>query len=161
MAEDSGAGARLRELSDRVDALEAEREIRELLDRYGWHADHGDHAAWVDLFTADGTLTLLGGAPARPEAGTLRWSGPGELAAFIGSDLHRAIEGRCMHLPALDLRITLDGDRATAEGCSLVVVHEDGRLVLHGAGFTRWDLRREDGRWRIHERARTAVGAAA
>jgi hypothetical protein len=161
MADTSGIRTRLRQLSDRLDALEAEREIRVLLDRYGWHADHGEHDAWVDLFTADATMTLLGGAPARPDAGTLRWSGAAELAAFISSDLHRAIEGRCMHLPALELRITLDGDRATAEGCSLVVVCEDGRLVLHGAGFTRWDLRREDGRWRIHERVRTAVGAAA
>lgn len=151
----------MRELSDRVDALEAEREIRDLLDRYGWHADHGEHDAWVGLFTADGTQTLLGGAPSSPGSGTLRWSGAAELAGFIGSDLHGAIEGRCMHLPALDLRIALDGDRATAQGCSLVVVLEDGRLVLHGAGFTRWDLRREAGGWRIHERARTAVGAAA
>ena len=40
----------------RIVALEAERDCRELLARYGFYADHAMAEEWVGLFTADGVM---------------------------------------------------------------------------------------------------------
>jgi hypothetical protein len=151
--------ARIEQLEARQRVLEDELEIRDLLARYGIHADVGDHEAWVGLFTADGGMELHGGEHSGTYPPVVEWEGQEALREFIDDPrVHMAIEGRCMHIPSVNVRTVIDGDRAIAESCSLVIVVEDGRKVLYEAGFTRWKLRREDGRWRIERRIRYGIG---
>ncbi len=162
MRSESDLEEKLGRLSARLEALEDERAIRDVLDRYGWHADHGEHKDWVGLFADDGVINLVGGVPSGGGVDHMRWHGAAELSAFIDApDMHMKIEGRCMHLPALDLRIEHDGTNAVAEGCSLVILQEADGLHLYGAGFTRWRLRKDRDQWRIQERTRVAVGTGA
>jgi hypothetical protein len=150
---------RLTELEARQCALEDDRAIRELLGRYGFYADVGEHDRFVDLFTEDGVIELVGGAPAGVTAALVSWTGRAELREFIGDpEMHMKIEGRCMHLPAMSLRTEIDGDAAVASTCSIVVVKESDGLVLYGAGFTAWSLVKVDGRWLIRKRRRVAIG---
>jgi hypothetical protein len=154
--------ARLDALERRVRALEDEREIRALIGRYGARADGGDHEGFVDLFSADGAMTLVGGAPGTDRSDDLRWEGRDGLRQFIDEPtMHMAIEGRSLHASGLGLRAHIDGDDAVALSCSLVVVAEADGLRVHGGGFERWTLRRHDGAWRILERRRAAIGADA
>lgn len=75
----------------RLRRLEDEREIAEALNLYGHHADTGEH----------GEREV--------------WSGREEIRAYIDDPtMHMKIEGRCMHLAALNLRIEWDGEVATA-----------------------------------------------
>lgn len=151
---DASVEARLRRLED-------EREIADTLNLYGHYADTGRHAAFVDLFTADATIELLGGTPDGAHGEREVWTGREEIRAYIDDPtMHMKIEGRCMHLAALNLRIEWDGDAATAHSDSVVLLREDGVTSIYGAGFTTWEMRHDDGRWRIARRVRVAIGGA-
>jgi hypothetical protein len=153
--------ARIRALEARQRVLEDELEIRDLLARYGIYADVGDHDAFVGLFTADGGMELHGGEHSGTYPPVVEWEGQDALREFIGDPrVHMRIEGRCMHIPTANMRTVIDGDRAIAETCSLVIVDEGGAKVLYEAGFTRWRLRREDGRWKIERRIRYGIGTS-
>lgn len=137
-----------------------ERAIAEMLALYGHYADTGDHDGFVDLFADDAVIELIGGAPSRVTAPRATWSGKGEIRAFIEDPhMHMKIEGRCMHLPALNLRTSVDGDAASAHSCSVVLVDDGGGISLYGAGFTDWSFVRLADRWRIQRRTRVALGA--
>jgi SnoaL-like domain len=150
----------IRSLEERVARLEDEAAIRDLLSRYGWYADVGEHEKWVQLFAPDGAVHLLGGEPAGTFVDDRRWEGREALRGYISDPrMHVRIDGRCLHLAGINLRVRLDGDRAVATSGSLVVVQEEEGLVLYGGGMTRWELRRIDGEWTIAERRRVALGA--
>jgi len=147
------------DLEARLKRLEDEREIAETLNLYGFYADMGDHAAFVDLFTEDATIELLGGTPDGSHGDFEVWTGRDEIWSYIDDPtMHMKIEGRCMHLAALNLRISIDGDLATAHTDSVVLLREADGISVYGAGFTHWTLRRDAGRWRIARRVRTAIG---
>ena len=149
------------DLEQRIRTLEDRDEITTVIHLYGRHADTGDHDAFVELFTEDAVIRLIGGTPSGAYGETVEWVGHEQIRAYIDDpSMHMKIEGRCMHLPALNLTIEIDGNTATADSCSLVLLRENDETSIYGAGFTRWRLARSpyDGRWRISERVRTAIG---
>jgi SnoaL-like domain len=149
------------DLEARMRRLEAERDITNTLHLYGFHADSGDHAAFVDLFTEDATIELIGGTPDGTHGALEVWNGHDAIRAYIDDPtMHMKIEGRCMHLAALNLRIEVDEDRADADSDSVVLLHENDGISIYGAGFTRWTLRYENDRWLIARRVRVAIGDA-
>jgi hypothetical protein len=174
--------ARLTELELARDDLEArlrrfedERELRELLSRYGFTADLGRSREYVELYTEDGRINL----------GTGRWGaeGSGPNGAHTGREAlyenfilappHKCIEGYCQHHALTGpLIFHINGDDAVAEGYSLVVVQSDENerrarscrpvrreINIAGANFNRWTFRRVDGRWRIFERFNREIGS--
>jgi ketosteroid isomerase-like protein len=147
------------ELEERIRRLEDERSIGETLALYGHYADTGDHDGFVDLFTEDAVIELVGGTPSGAYGDHVSWEGRGQIREYIDDPtMHMKIEGRCMHLAALNLRIALDGDQATAHSHSLVLLREGGETSIYGAGLTQWAFRRTGDRWRIAHRVRTAIG---
>lgn len=146
-------------LSDRQRRLEDVTEIRELICSYGVYADLGQHELFLGLFTDDAEIEIHGGDHSGTYGESECWSGKDELRKFITDPgVHMRIQGRSMHLPAVNIRVAVDDDHATAESSALVIVREDAAKVMYEAGFTRWSLRRVDGRWRIARRVRYGIG---
>jgi hypothetical protein len=147
------------DLDSRVQRIEDERAIAETLALYGHYADVGDHERFVDLFTPDATIELVGGTPSGAHGDNPSWVGHEHIREYMDDPtMHMKIEGRCMHLAALNLRIELSGDEAAAHSYSLVLLRDSGETSIYGAGFTEWTLVRQEGRWRISRRVRTAIG---
>jgi uncharacterized protein (TIGR02246 family) len=147
-------------IEERIQRLEDERAVAAVLALYGSRADTGDHDGFVELFTDDAVIELLGGAPSGTAPEHAVWEGKERIREFINDpSMHMKIEGHCMHLPALGLRTAIEADAATAHSCSVVLLADEGSVSVYGAGFTRWELARVDGRWLIEKRSRVAIGA--
>jgi|GEM_PF-1714853 len=134
---------RLERLEQRLGALEAERQIRDLIKRYGCAVDacRGDLAAAT--FTNDGVY--------ESDFGLI--SGQEQIATFIDSEARRERFGRTAHLVG-PLLIALDPflSRATVAGYSMVISAGHGAPSLDRTAINRWDVVKVDGVWRCARR---------
>jgi SnoaL-like protein len=152
---------RLEALETRLQELEDERAILQLIGRYGFNADACRDTAFLALWTDDGVMDVAFGEPS--ERTELRWAGKDELGEFITDpQRHRrpGFYGRSLHIDNLNTVIHIDGDRAIVNGYSLVLraTSQSPKPVLISAGANEWVLRREDGEWLIEGRRRRDVG---
>ena len=134
-------------LERRLQRLEDERAIEQMIARYGPLVDAGDADSAAALWAEDGTYDVEG------------WSmrNRAEVAAMVRSPDHQGLIGRgCCHFlgPAV---VAVDGDEAVAVCESALLVHRDGRFTVGRAGANRFRLRRIDGRWQIVERTTRAL----
>lgn len=160
MAIDRGLEARLKAIEARLQMLEDDRAIRELLARYGFNADYGRAKEYVDLYTEDGVMNL-GTIVTRGVGyeGIQRWEGKRQLMEFITDPrAHKAIEGRCMHVQGNNLVTYIKGNEAVAESYSIVLLREENDTIVRSAGFNHWTLRKVNSKWLIKERKRRAIG---
>jgi hypothetical protein len=168
---------RIAALEARLQELEADRAIRELLSRYGFNADQGRSDAWVALYTDDavldialdpswqGSVGLSDSAPAGdaspPADDIVRREGHDELRQFIlDPRLHKRIEGRSLHLMNANLVTHITGDAATAESYNLTIVRDGSQMQVMNGAINRWELNRVNGRWLIRRCLRRRPGAA-
>lgn len=150
---------RLSAVERRLDEFDDRQEIMELLNDYGRFADSGQHEQFTSLFTEDGEIELFGGEPSGTYADHVSWKGHDAIMTFIRDPkVHMAIQGNCMHLPSIGLTVTLDGSDAVAYSSALVLVRREDGIVINGAGFTKWSLKKVAGRWRIRKRQRRSIG---
>src|SRR5690606_16297020 len=133
-------------IEERLQALEDEREIRELLIHYAQRLDNRDHKGYAELFSRDG-----------------RWSGklgdyrgPEAIEKMLVETFGPTPEGfentNNFHLMS-NILIKVDGDRATAQ--SRITYFErspENRPVAMLAGRYEDELVREDGRWKFKHR---------
>ena len=137
----------------RLQALEDREAIRDVIARYGPLADRGDAQALAALWTEDGTYEVVGFASARGRA---------EIAALIDAPYHRdMMADGCAHLLG-PVAITVDGDRASAVGHSVVFRHHEGTFSAFRVAANRWALARDthDGQWRVIHRANALLDGA-
>jgi hypothetical protein len=146
--------ARVKELEKRLQLLEDQEKIRECLARYSFNADLGRSEEYVNNYTPNGVIDL------GPDT---KWAGRDQLLDFIGNPQggHKAIEGRCMHT-SLDFFIRVDGNKAWAEGYSVVLLKE-GQAEREGyrvfsIGFNHWDFEKKGDRWYLKYRYRRPTG---
>jgi SnoaL-like domain len=136
--------AKISELEGRLQQMEDDRAIRQLLARYGFHADRGMSEAYVSLYTEGGAIDV---------SDTTRWEGNAELMDFITNPQgHAGMVGRCMHVQGNNLVTHVDGDTASAEAYSIVLMREDGGYQVFTCNANRWTLEKIDGTWHIRER---------
>jgi ketosteroid isomerase-like protein len=143
------------DLAARVQRLEDERDVTNALVRYGFAVDLGDPDATEALYTED---TLIDLGP------TSRFQGPEAARQIVADERHQAIVGRCAHtMGPFVVDVDVDGDRATATGYVRVYVSdEDMRNPrLWRIGYTRLELVRREGGWRIATRLSRSLGAEA
>lgn len=143
---------RIERLERRVLELEDIEAVRELVTRYGLTADLGLAGPYVENFTEDGEYVIEG----RP---TLR--GPDDLRRVIddAEGANKAqLESRGSQHTSPNLVIHVDGDHAWAEGYSTVIVRDGDDFKIFVASYNHWDFRRQNRRWSIARRHRTAVG---
>lgn len=152
---------RLAALETRLRELEDEREIRELLSRYGYYADACLDEEYLALFAPDGAMDVSQGGTEEPYA-VLRWEGQEAMRTFL-TDRTAAhgggFAGRSMHLQGNNLTVAVRGDTAVAAGYSFIFHHDGPQLKLLSASTNEWHLTRESGSWRIALRKRRMLGA--
>jgi hypothetical protein len=153
---DSDLLARIAKLEARIEELEDERAIRELLARYGYNADCCRDEAYVELYTDDGAIEVSAGD------NTFRCEGHEQIRGFITDPKgHSApgFYGKAMHAQGNNVVVHIRGDEATVNSYS-IVLRGDGSMTpsLLTAGNNQWEMRKVDGKWLIKERRRRNLG---
>ncbi len=155
--------ARIESLEARVRECEDEREIRELLSRYGYNADCCRDDEYVALWTEDASYDLIIAMTDRNQGDetTHSWRGKDGIRVLITDpNGHRlpGFYGHSMHVSSENLVIHVDGDTAVANGYSLLYKEVGGQIHLLSAGSNEWTLRRVEGTWLIQGRKRSQTG---
>lgn len=138
------------DLAQRVQVLEDERAIREVLVLYGEYLDAKDYANYASLFARDGRLTVAWGSATGPAAieKLLVENAGVPSAGYINMDRFHLMTTAVVHV---------DGDRATARSRYTVfeASPENRPSAVHSGRYEDELVRESDG-WKI--RRRTAHG---
>jgi len=139
---------RLAALEARLQMLEDQLAVQQLLNRWGPAVDTGNSAAAAALWTDDGVL----------ESEISYLDGPADVAAMVESEGQQSlIRQGCAHVQAFPL-ITVEGDRATATGYSRVYLHqEDGSYEVWRVSANRWEFARTTSGWRATRRTNHVI----
>lgn len=143
------------ELAARVQRLEDEREITQVLTSYGFAVDMGDADLTADLYTDDTVIDL---GPSSQFTGT---AGARQL---VLDERHQAIVGRSAHtMGPFVVHVNVDGDRATATGYVRVYISDSDMRNprLWRIGYTNFELHRAGSTWKIAVRLSRSLGADA
>ena len=155
----SALEARLAAMEARIQELEDERAIRDLLARYGFTADSCKDEAFVELYTEDGAMKLSGRAASSGEKVAI-WQGKDQVRRFITNPEghHRPqLYGKSMHMQ--DNIVThLQGESAVANSYQFAVAVDGNGVKMLSAGNNQWQLRKVDGKWLIRERRGAYLG---
>lgn len=138
---------RIAALEARLQQLEDEREISQLVASYGPLVDAGEADAVAALWTTDGVY----------DVDELLMGDQAAIRAMVLSDDHQGLIARgCTHFlgPA---HVTLDGDTATAVCHSILLIHHEGRFYPVRSGANRFSLVRTEDGWRITHRTTRAL----
>lgn len=164
MTEQADLEARLAALEARVQELEDDRAIRDLLSRYGFTADNCQDEAFVRLYTDDGRIKVAASEKAKANFGVDEWieyqdhEGIRDFITHPKGHHSPQLYGKSMHLQGNNFVTHIRGDEAIACGYQVAIaVDENGPRVL-SAGNNEWQLRRIDGEWRIKERRGAYLG---
>jgi ketosteroid isomerase-like protein len=134
------------DLASRVQALEDEKEIREVLVHYGEFLDARDYRAYARLFAQDGVWS----------GGFGSFTGPAAIEAMLEKNMG-AHEPGFINKDNFHLNTTMvvhvQGDTATARSRYLFMTRSpDDRPVVALAGRYEDQLVREAGEWKIKTR---------
>jgi hypothetical protein len=138
--------AELEALTARLQRVEDELAIRQVILSYGPAADAGLTERAGALWADDGEYDW---DPSRRAL-----EGPDAVARMLQSEAHQSlIANGVAHFAGPPL-IDVDGDAATALSYSFVFRRDPGepRAYVWRLGAARWEFTRVDGRWRIHRR---------
>ena len=158
-----GGTAQISELLARVERLEADRAIADLLSRYSLFADAGRVDEWLNLFTEDAHMDLLlveGDAESGPLA-PRRLVGHEQLRrSLIDSPFVRAMRFRVQHhMAGCPTVVTVSDDVAVADAYSVVhTVGSEGQPAAAILSVNHWTFRRVDGTWKIAGCVRRRTG---
>jgi hypothetical protein len=140
------AEATMDSLTERLERLEAERDVLATLYRYGHSIDYGLEEEWVDCFAQDGVFEVR-----REEPPGGRHAGHGELRAFVKQH-SRAPAHYHKHL-LIEPRVEVTGETATVTSYFVRLDRLDGEPIVRSFGRYRDRLVRCDDRaWRFVER---------
>ena len=143
-------------LASRLQRLEDERCILQLIDLHGMLSDAGPAEGFAELYVEDclvdlgeilvsGTRTIIAGRRRLLEQVYLE---PG----------HRAAEGRTQHFRAGPQIVQIDQDVAAAVTYAMTMFLVDGIPKQVVSGFNFWSMSRRDGHWRIAQRVHRRLG---
>lgn len=139
-----------RSVEERIQALQSDRQIRELLEEYGHRFDTLDLAGYSHLFSAKGTWNgNFGGS-------YVTATGPTEVLAMmmrvLGKPQYDARKVAGFHLMT-NFLIRVEGDHATSfSRWTYFIRDKDNDLTPSLAGHYEDKLIREQGQWKFLER---------
>lgn len=129
---------RLIMLEQRLQHLEDEREIVQLITTYGPLVDSGSSEEVAAMWTEEGVY----------DTDVIRMSGREQIHAMVDSAPHRSyIAGGCAHFNG-PVSVHVDGDTAVAVSHSLLVLNEVDGFRIKRATANHWQLRRTEEGWR-------------
>lgn len=138
---------RIDDLTRRLDMLEAERAVIDVLNRYASAIDDGDPEAWAELFTED-AVWQVAGAAARI---AVRIEGRSELRRF--AENHTAAPEAWHKHCVVEPRVDVEGSRATSTCYTFRLDGFPDGPVVQSFGRYHDQLVRDDrGQWRIAHR---------
>jgi len=129
--------------------LAHEAAIRDVITRYCLATDVGDSAAMEDLFTGDCEIDL---------DGALKMKGVAQVRGSMESDAFKAMLPKVAHVPG-PFVVHVEGDRAVATGYLTLFMSGNG-ITPARQSLGRWEMVRQDGRWRISRRIVRSIGHA-
>jgi len=141
---------------DRLEKIEAELAIRNVIARYGMAADCGDVATALACHTKDAVYIVSNPRAGRDgEAGDLELRGHQGIADMLGSEMHQSLLPDCAHTVG-PLFVEIDGQAAKVTGYSRVY-HKQKLMRL---AINHW-IMRKDQSWKIVKRESRLMGEEA
>lgn len=147
----------LDELISRLRRVEDLVEIQQLLSTHPLAVDSGSAEFWLEFWTEDSVVDRL----ADPDKHS------GDFEGVYGKDsmykeitspeLEALREGGLAHFTT-PAEIVVEGDLAIATNYLQLIAIEDGQYRLRRLVLSRWELRREDGAWKITKRTIRPTG---
>ena len=138
MAEDQIAA-----LSRRVQALEDNVAICQLIATYGPAVDSQSEQALAELWSQDGVYD---------PSGTRAYENRAEVGGLVYREPHLSyLQAGCAHVLSLPL-VAVDGDTAVAVNHSRVYLRDGASWRLERVSANRWELDRVDGVWQVRRR---------
>jgi hypothetical protein len=137
MSEIEALKAQMKKMEARLQELEDERALRELLARYGFNADRWLDDEYTDLFTEDGAMDLS----EDDSAGKVvlnRWEGRKALRKWIQEAHPVGRRGCSMHVQGNNTITYIDGDTAVVNNYSIVLREQGKEVTLSTAGNNQW-----------------------
>lgn len=142
---------RLAAIEARLQLLEDQHAISQLVASYGPLVDAGEAERVADLWTEDGVYDVE----------EFFMASHSEVAAMVRSDAHQGlIRSGCSHFlgPA---HVTVDGDRAIAVCESVLLVRHKDRVFPARIGANRFELVRTADGWRTTRRTTRGLDGSA
>lgn len=149
----------------RLEQVESELAVRNLIARYGMAVDCGDAEAAAALHTEDCIYEVAAPGTGRDDAdrhtqASLVMEGRQAIRDMVLGAGHQALLPFCAHTVG-PLEVSVAGNRATAMGYSRLYHDEDGVTRLMRLGFNRWHLHRHKQLWLIAGRTSCPIGSEA
>jgi hypothetical protein len=142
---------RIAALERRVQALEDQLAICQLIATYGPAVDSESAAAVGELWSADGVYDPGGVSP---------YVGRAAIGDLVYGDRHQAyLETGCAHVLSAP-RVWVAGDVAVAVNHSRVYLKDGAHWRLERVSANRWELERIDGTWRAIRRTNRLLDGA-
>jgi hypothetical protein len=132
----------------RIQRLEDEAEVRNLLSSYGLAVDGGSEDATGAIFAQDCHIDIDGAA---------FMQGREQARGIVTSPLHQAIMPNCAHVMG-PFHITWEGETAVATGYATVYLKEGDAVRIWRQSYGRWELVKRDGRWQVLKRTSRSTG---
>lgn len=132
----------------RIQRLEDEAEIRNLLSSYGLATDGGSADATANIFAEDCHIDIDGAA---------FMEGRDQARGIVSSPLHQEIMPNSAHLMG-PFHIKWQGEMAVATGYATVYLKEGDTVKIWRQSYGRWELVKRDGRWQVLNRTSRSTG---
>lgn len=132
----------------RIERLEDEAAIREVMTRYGLAVDSGDEDACARIYADDCHIDIDGVA---------FMDGREQSRGIVASPLHQEIMPNCAHIMG-PFTVKIDGHSAVATGYATVYLKEGDQVRVWRQSYGRWELVKRDGRWQVLKRISRSTG---
>jgi hypothetical protein len=148
------------DLEERLQRIEAELAIRNLINLYGLAADCGDITTALHCHTEDAVYIVSNPNAGRGDASAdLQLRGHDEIAAMLRSDLHQSLLPNCAHTTG-PVTLSVERGAAQAVGYSRLYHIREGAPTLMRLAVNHWQFRHETSGWKICQRTSRLVGEA-
>jgi ketosteroid isomerase-like protein len=153
------------DLPSRLEQVENELAVRNLIARYGMAVDCGDAEVAAALHTENCVYEVAAPGTGRDDAErheqeSLVMTGRQAIRDMVLGEGHQALLPNCAHTVG-PVEVTVNGDYATATGYSRLYLAQGESTRLLRLGFNRWQLQKEARGWRIARRTSCPIGSAA
>jgi len=135
-------------LKKRIMELEDEKQIRDVLHRYGPAVDSNDPEKTSLIYADDCQVDI---------DGTWFANGREETKTIVTNDVHQSILPNCAHIMGPYV-IRIEGEQATASGYATVFVRSDGDVKVWRQSYQCWELVKRGESWQVLKRTSRSTG---